>query len=682
MNNSNITREEQFDQGDWFQALNQIPIGADEIAKAGDLAIFVESDGEQVLVLIRGSKFQLLREVFISNFVKVENGETLLNEQINELIREGQTLAGEINAGETEITGINLAFQLNGQHPPEVLESEVPTSTDILTIRKDLIIRKMGEEIARKRNLLTDRINRLSEIQSAIRRLLAQKSALAEILLSFTDFSAKLNTVLTTLNLYLGTGEEILQLRQGKWAKEGVKLAIRQLVCRMDEESLIAGENGGMDFNDLTKFDQWLLSDEKHLNQILPEEKGIVCLKPRRKEKSYSDQPIVNHLANEKNFETYFLIRNGENLFRVCPSWTVGEKLFPSRREFELLMMEKEWNSEKGKYEYVTLKPGHYKLKDKEKELRKRTIGYRQTLTLLQGILDRTGIFPELQQQGVNLLDLAENLSEVNYVYDADESYLLGRGLESFPQFRKNVNSQLRAGDRFIGVFPWRWDEYGRSEKGFRPNSNVVYTIEKAVGNKLYFKFERGEVFRDDPLEGYGYYPSKKRVTTYIMPDDDFVLAYDLVSVDQLEDFLTDRVARQDYADLIPFLQKLKKSKAVEEAQELPFIELCAGRLLSGDNSLKPEVLRRRIRELVNWWKFKTKQVRTISVDESKALRMIESEYRQRFNKDTTENQSGREQELITDQTLWLGKKGSSYLRWIPVNEDHIFITEEKFGWK
>jgi len=48
----------------------------------------------------------------------------------------------------------------------------------------------------------------------------------------------------------------------------------------MDEETTLYTEEGGIDFKNLDAFDKWLC-EPKHLQQILPETKGIIALRLR-----------------------------------------------------------------------------------------------------------------------------------------------------------------------------------------------------------------------------------------------------------------------------------------------------------------------------------------------------------------------------------------------------------------
>lgn len=160
-----ITPEKQFNQGDWYQAIRPTALSGEASAAIGELAVFVEESGSELLILVNGSEYRISREVLLSNFLKVENGEAILNQQINELIASGQKIAADIKNEEGEFSKIQNAFQLKSAEDLKISAEELQSEA-VITLRKDLIVRKMGEEIARKRNALTARANQISEIHS------------------------------------------------------------------------------------------------------------------------------------------------------------------------------------------------------------------------------------------------------------------------------------------------------------------------------------------------------------------------------------------------------------------------------------------------------------------------------------------------------------------------------------
>jgi hypothetical protein len=144
---------------------------------------------------------------------------------------------------------------------------------------------------------------------------------------------AKMEEAVWTINLYLGKNEEIHRLTKGQPAPPETKIIIRQSVLFMDEESALFARSDGIDIRQIEDFDNWLLEDPTHLQQVIPDQKGIVALHVRRHGKNYED-PWMNTEMNTANLRwTYFLIKNGDNLYRVYVDIDVGRHLFPTVSE-------------------------------------------------------------------------------------------------------------------------------------------------------------------------------------------------------------------------------------------------------------------------------------------------------------------------------------------------------------
>jgi hypothetical protein len=52
---------------------------------------------------------------------------------------------------------------------------------------------------------------------------------------------------------------------------------VRQQVLAMDEESALNASTGGIDVRSIAAFDQWITSDPANLEQVLPEQRGVVA---------------------------------------------------------------------------------------------------------------------------------------------------------------------------------------------------------------------------------------------------------------------------------------------------------------------------------------------------------------------------------------------------------------------
>lgn len=134
------------------------------------------------------------------------------------------------------------------------------------------------------------------------------------------------------VELYAGLSEKVIQFADGKPAEMGDKLHLMQRRCYMDEECLVAYEAGGMSFEDIDKFDEWL-ARPKNRDRILPFPRCMVAFRVRRRMKEFHGYTIWEFIAfhgetfNDKN--TYLYIRNGEQLYRLETAIKFGKRLFP-----------------------------------------------------------------------------------------------------------------------------------------------------------------------------------------------------------------------------------------------------------------------------------------------------------------------------------------------------------------
>jgi len=65
----------------------------------------------------------------------------------------------------------------------------------------------------------------------------------------------------------------------------------------------VAAEAGGIDASDVEAFDAWVTADPAHLDQVLPEPRGVVALMPRVTDIDYGD-PWTNTRMSEANQES------------------------------------------------------------------------------------------------------------------------------------------------------------------------------------------------------------------------------------------------------------------------------------------------------------------------------------------------------------------------------------------
>lgn len=539
-------------------------------------------------------------------------------------------------------------------------------SADPERIREQMVevrkqAREKGKELQRAADQVKAEIVRELDRQKAEMevRMRAAMVALAPL----KEQVKRMEEGIWTVNLYLGTSEEVTTLRTGEPAPIGTPVTLRTSVLAMDEEvAAFPVEDGepdwqGMDFRDLGMFDEWVTTNPEHLAQVLPEPKGIVVFTPRRTEKFYAEDPMVNTAMNANNFESYWLIRNGENLYRLKTDFAVGRTLMPITSEFTRLFQTRRYNPETRQDETVDITPGTREWEKAEKAQDAKRRHYMRVALIVQGLIDRTDMFQPLPA-AVNVMQQSTyDSGMVVVVNDTERAITTAR--EPYYDWIRRLNDELRPGMRIIGVFRGaEWDRYDiepsqwsrasgntriSPNKAERPPKNTLLLIEGRKdfdqGKGLVVRYQRTEEVYDPnlwvetrPGWGYkgGYRVPEQRASAVILPTDRSIIPFDLVTEAEMQEYLTARTERHAYADSFPLLQAAINAKRAEREAEAPFRDLLI-RVLADDNQQTPEEVAPHLDQLVHAFKVGNLWHRPLvslsQEDEAKALRLIRAEY-------------------------------------------------------
>lgn len=141
-----------------------------------------------------------------------------------------------------------------------------------------------------------------------------------------------------SVELYAGLTEHIEKIADGKPADLTEKIHLLQRRHYMDEECLARYETGGMEFKDISAFDEWLCRAD-NLSRLLPFSRCAVAFQVRResKEREACDlHSFINMIGlSDLDKTTFLYIRNGEQVFRMGTSIDFGSKLFPDLSKSE-----------------------------------------------------------------------------------------------------------------------------------------------------------------------------------------------------------------------------------------------------------------------------------------------------------------------------------------------------------
>jgi hypothetical protein len=406
--------------------------------------------------------------------------------------------------------------------------------------------------------------------------------------------------IIYAMGTYLGLNEEIHKLKTGKTSSEDEPLSIFQQVLYIDEEIGIWA-NGGVDYHDLDKFDKWI---SENYDKFLYKEKSVAVFRVRRSQKDYGDI-WANMTSWQENMKTYFLIRNGENLYRIWSDVYIENKVFPSPEELEVTEKDHSWDMKRKKHKFESYMHGFF---------------------ALQGIIERTDIF------GTNLrhiVNLPKNKfgEMINLIRDAESNYWITDGKLSWADFKKDNQNSITEGSRVlvIGTFKFFGDDSDLHrcypyKPGNPPSKKEIFQIveykkvRQTFGPylKIYYN-PKDEIFNPN---GYQYTQRKRNIPFWLYSDE--CLNFDNITVEDCLYYIHNRNERKNYLTLLPALHYILELKKQESSVEDHFCRLIQGRMSLKDDETSL------IKEAIKWWKLKNKWKRDVFVDESKALRMIE----------------------------------------------------------
>lgn len=518
---------------------------------------------------------------------------------------------------------------LNGTYSPDLPdETEEPGELD----QDSTALVSQGTSqsliaLAQQKQLLVRQLSDLQQMaeyhQSVLEyRMRSQLNQLQAVSERFRNQLTNIQKALSMLQLYIGDENYVQQLASGENAPAEVPFTLHQQLLFMDEECGIVSD-GGIDVERIEEFDKWLLQDD-HLDRLLPDAKGIVALKSRRFSKEYGD-PNYNSIMDHWNRHTYFLIRNGQNLYRIDSDHIeISERLFPLRSEMQEL------------YDLAAASEWEHQKKDAAQRIQSANERYHRIILFIQGLLDHTEVLHPVPQ-GVNLFKPETYADWINLVYD-DEACLTD-GRLSYKEWLSQINATVKRGSRIVFCTPDRKViGYHKNSLAYYANNHFlryynndfavpdlpcsgIYTLDTVTYNGaecLAFKYNPG-----DTIYSTAYYGERRNRISFLLLDSDTYINYDRISLDEIEYYLNSRQERKNYLSVLPVLLEVRKSLRVEQQQEDAFRLMLLGQLQQQGVSMSDA--NRQIDDAIDWWKYKNIWKRPISNDDAKALRMIKS---------------------------------------------------------
>jgi hypothetical protein len=567
--------------------------------------------------------------------------------------------------------------------------------------------RAVEAEVIRKKRVIEVQQERLkAELQ-------AQMAEAERALAPLREVMAQLEEGIWTVGLYLGEKEKILTLRDGAPAPIDEPIHMRQLVLAMDEECAVAAEEGGIDALQIEEFDQWLLEDPAHLEQVLPEKKGVVALVPRWQAGKEYENPWMSQEVEKANKQTYFLLRNGDQLYRLWTEFNAGKRLLPTRDEFANLFWKRDHWDDEADPEREALKPGTREWETAAERAEAKERHYMRVALIFEGLIHRTTIWHPVPA-GVSFLDpAAHEAGRVRFIMDAEEDRLLGTARQPWQEYIEERQAQLRAGMRVViannGLHAQRYalnSNFHGSRTGYcnprlhpdsiedLPEEGALLTIEdRDSSGELVIRFKRTKEVYDPGLwvesstrPGWGhrggYHVPKTRASARLRVGDWWVLPYDLCEEEELRAYLTARLDRKHYVRMFPVIKAALVAKTRERKEEEPFIEMLSGVLARENGGTVADALER-LPELVRWYKLANRHHRALREDDRNAVRVIVAEDGRRLRTREANQAVIDDLRFIYEDAMYVGRQRGSgkYVILEPMADgDDVYARKVVYG--
>ena len=403
-----------------------------------------------------------------------------------------------------------------------------------------------------------------TEIEKKMLELEKQKQELKSQIAEMEKWLKGKYRVICAYETYLGTKEEVVELiGEGKTSNEPIHLY--QAVRFMDEEYGIVNlekltettwvERNDFDYKNVEIFDDWI---SKNYKMFIPAERGIVMWRIKRRGKDYGDK-WENMVCNGYNANCYFLIRNGERLYRIFSDVaSEDDTMFPT--EQQSIEAGKRWSTDE---------------EFDQEEFMENTLPWKYILIAIQGILDRTDILGTDCQFKTNLICGLFDKEKIVLVRDKERKDLIGDAtMPRWKDYLQENRDKTKIGDRIIITDLWGSKNYygnNTDDSDFIyahhmdwrrrwvgiPNRSKVYEIkdyDEDWGYKIFYFEERwsGDI--------------KKKRTAFWLDKTEFFNISQTTEKD-LEYYLNDRRERENYLDMLPKIKlayKYFKTKAYE----------------------------------------------------------------------------------------------------------------------
>lgn len=518
---------------------------------------------------------------------------------------------------------------LNGETFEEFTES---SDTALMSLGSKDTLMILRENINRAA-IVAEKTRKYADImiQRKTRELEARLRPMRDMIEKMGREVKRLDYVIQTIETYAGIKESVEQLHAGEPAPETTPIVFRQAVIFMDEELALIDDD--FDWQKVDKFDEWLLQNDR-FKEFMPDEKSMVAVKPRRTDKKYAEEgsiggAMTNKIMNIPNHHTVFLIRNGENLYKIDSEHIyLFDRMYPNKEEYlKILEKERQYTHVSGTLE--------------SESFRKQ---YTQVAFLMQGLVERSDVFSPHTVTGSLIKMEGFTDEQIQLRYELDASRALSDGRPSVEEWMKSMNSQLCEGKRVLIIVAKYSTERGYhfndehdfvkyyTNKWSAPElpASGIYTLEKLDDGlrKGYWDNYDFLIKYMPTNEVRGYWEDSKRknrVSIRVALDNDGILNYDDMKIEDVEYYLNSRLHRSKYYRFVRLLKEFKNVYLKELEAENEYIKMFVGQMMAKGLQPKDGITAESIvRVAIDTIKNRLKWKRPITAKEKETYTLVE----------------------------------------------------------
>lgn len=330
------------------------------------------------------------------------------------------------------------------------------------------------------------------------------------------------------ITIYAGIGETVKKIKDGSPANASTPLHVFQRKLFMDETALIDYDVGGMEFDSIEKFDEWICRTN-NLNSVFSHPRSIVAFQVRRHKKERSSSSFIENFINvsieNADKKTFLYVRNGECVYRVDTELEFDDMLFPTdlvgvsepamvkmfcRKVDEMITVrdydqrvlnyhenkkkEKAWaleNPEESAFrnpyragafdfrpsDFSEFTPKNVYYDEIRATIEDKIKAYNRVALILQGLFDRSDILHPSPR--VNLSNPQDFNDNIKLVMDA-ENVLYAGGKPDFKAYLERCNKSASTGCVFVGQHELFVQDETDKENDRRDRSRYAYDISEA----------------------------------------------------------------------------------------------------------------------------------------------------------------------------------------------------------